>query len=263
MNENLGSIICQRRQAKKLTQEEFASRLGVTPQAISKWERGNGLPDISFIGGICSILGISADTLLGIQSSIAENSDITAENEIKNNLAAEPLVLEFGEHFIPCIVTGLKEGYLKDFINEKRVELASRTGMLMPLLRFKDNLELGKNSYRILSYDKELFACNVNNIDNDTYKLLITQVMETCQDNYHTIINKHIVKLMVGNIKEKFPGAADGLVPEKISYLQLERKLQEIIKHGGTIRDLIHILEEMEEDYFRKTCSCSLYPDIV
>ncbi len=37
---------------------------------------------------------------------------------------------------------------------------------------------------------------------------------------------------MINNIKEKFPGIADGLVPEK---------------NGGTIRDLIHILEEMEE----------------
>lgn len=52
---------------------------------------------------------------------------------------------------------------------------------------------------------------------------------------------------MINNIKEKFPGIADGLVPEKISYLQVERKLQEIIKNGGTIRGLIHILEEMEE----------------
>ena len=55
-------------------------------------------------------------------------------------------------------------------------------------------------------------------------------------------------KQIIENRKEKFPGIADGLVPEKISYLQVERKLQEIIKNGGTIRDLIHILEEMEEN---------------
>lgn len=73
------------------------------------------------------------------------------------------------------------------------------------------------------------------------------QITKACKDNYCTIINKHIVELMINNIKEKFPGIADGLVPEKISYLQVERKLQEIIKNGGTIRGLIHILEEMEE----------------
>ena len=40
MKENIGELICQYRQNRKMTQEEFASRLGVTPQAVSKWERG-------------------------------------------------------------------------------------------------------------------------------------------------------------------------------------------------------------------------------
>lgn len=248
MDKNIGSIICSRRQFKNMTQEEFASKLGVTPQAVSKWERGNGLPDISLISGICGILDINANTLLGIKSSISENNDITAENEIKNNMAAEPLVLEFGKSLIPCIVKGLKENSLKDFINEKRKELAMQTGMLMPLLRFMDNIGLEENSYRILSYDNEIFAGKVNNINDNSYKEIITQVTNSCKNNYITIINKNIVKLMVDNIKEKFPGVADGLIPEKIPYLKIERKLQEIIKHKGNIRDLIHIIEEMEEN---------------
>ena len=49
-----------------MTQEEFASCLGVTPQAVSKWERGNGLPDVSIFEGICKVLNISANMLLGI-----------------------------------------------------------------------------------------------------------------------------------------------------------------------------------------------------
>ena len=40
MNQRIGDIISQNRQNKGMTQEEFASRLGVTPQAVSKWERG-------------------------------------------------------------------------------------------------------------------------------------------------------------------------------------------------------------------------------
>ncbi len=41
MVSGIGERICQYRQLRKMTQEEFASRLGVTPQAVSKWERGD------------------------------------------------------------------------------------------------------------------------------------------------------------------------------------------------------------------------------
>ena len=53
MQSSIGETICQYRQMRKMTQEEFASRLGVTAQAVSKWERGNGMPDVSLLSGIC------------------------------------------------------------------------------------------------------------------------------------------------------------------------------------------------------------------
>lgn len=52
MGHEIGAVISQSRQNRGMTQEEFASRLGVTPQAASKWERGVGMPDISLIEGI-------------------------------------------------------------------------------------------------------------------------------------------------------------------------------------------------------------------
>lgn len=48
--------------------------------------------------------------------------------------------------------------------------------------------------------------------------------------------------------KEIYPGVVDGLVPEKMSYLKVQRKLQEVLKTKGNICDLIHILEEMEQE---------------
>ena len=94
MKNNIGEKICQYRQMQKMTQEEFASRLGVTPQAVSKWERGNGLPDISLIEGICKVLNISANHLLGIEENkVVENGNAIAEQEIRNNMIAEPLLI--------------------------------------------------------------------------------------------------------------------------------------------------------------------------
>ena len=82
MRENFGETICQYRQNLKMTQEDFAYRLGVTPQAVSRWERGNGLPDLSLLKGICNILHVSADTLLGIRdNSVTENNNVQMERE--------------------------------------------------------------------------------------------------------------------------------------------------------------------------------------
>lgn len=76
---------------------------------------------------------------------------------------------------------------------------------------------------------------------------MIHKAAEVCEANYADIINKQLVKAMIDNVKECYPGVADGLVPEKISYLQVERKLQEILRPGGSIRDMLHILEDLEE----------------
>ena len=244
MGKHLSDIICRQRQALNMTQEEFALRLGVTPQAVSKWERQNGLPDITMIPGICSILGISANKLLGIDSKIVENENAATEKDVKGSLIAEPFVLEFGKDIVPCMMAGFETDYT--YINTKRMELAGKTGMLMPLLRVRDNLALDANAFQITSYDKALYQETLENIGSGTYRDIINKAVHCCMENYAVIINKQLVKVMVDNLKERFPGVADGLIPERISYLQIKRQLQDKIKCGESIRDLIHIVEEME-----------------
>ena len=61
----IGKKIKSLRISKGLTQEELSEQLYVTPQAISKWERGLGYPDISQIVPIAKIFGVSTDDLLG------------------------------------------------------------------------------------------------------------------------------------------------------------------------------------------------------
>ncbi len=48
-----------------MTQEELASALGISAQAISKWETGQSMPDITLIMPLCNVLSKSVDTLLG------------------------------------------------------------------------------------------------------------------------------------------------------------------------------------------------------
>ena len=60
----IGAIIKKLRTVMKLTQEEFAGKLNVTPQAVSRWENEISLPDISLVPRIADILKLSCDDLL-------------------------------------------------------------------------------------------------------------------------------------------------------------------------------------------------------
>ena len=244
MQNNIGETICQYRQMRKMTQEEFASRIGVTAQAVSKWERGNGMPDVSLLAGICKVLGVSAGSLIGVEERIVENGNITADREIKNNMIAEPLVLEVGSGLISYIVSGLET----DYVNKQRLLLVKRNGKLMPLLRIRDNTELKENEYRISAFDNVLFTAVIDEEEDDSYKRIIDDVVDVCDKHYAVILNKNIVKLMIDNLSELYPGIVDDIVPWKISYLQIKEELKKRVEEGKSIRNLIGILEEMEKD---------------
>ena len=55
-----GALIRRLRLSKDMTQSALAEKLGVIVQAVSKWERGLGYPDVSLINDLSSILGVDA-----------------------------------------------------------------------------------------------------------------------------------------------------------------------------------------------------------
>ena len=62
--EKIGKFILKLRKEKNMTQKELANKIGVTDRAISKWENGRGLPDISLMKPLCDELGISINELI-------------------------------------------------------------------------------------------------------------------------------------------------------------------------------------------------------
>ena len=69
MAKTMGQIIKNLRKGRGFTQEELAERLGVTYQAISKWENDSGMPDISQIVPLATIFDVSTDFLFGIDNT--------------------------------------------------------------------------------------------------------------------------------------------------------------------------------------------------
>lgn len=59
---------------KELTQEDVAEFLGITPQSVSKWERGENYPDITLLPALANIFETSVDLLLGMDTIRAEET---------------------------------------------------------------------------------------------------------------------------------------------------------------------------------------------
>ncbi|MDE6925160.1 MAG: helix-turn-helix transcriptional regulator [Acetatifactor sp.] len=78
----IGAFISQCRKEKNLTQMQIAELLGITNQAVSKWENGRGMPDVSLLQPLCDALGISLNELFSGEHISAEEYKGKAEENI-------------------------------------------------------------------------------------------------------------------------------------------------------------------------------------
>lgn len=82
--ENIGKFISELRNEKNMTQQQLADKLSVTDRAISNWENGRRLPDISLMKELCSIFGITIDELIYCKKIKKEDIDnILEKNAIE------------------------------------------------------------------------------------------------------------------------------------------------------------------------------------
>ncbi len=65
MKINIGTNIKRLRQSKGITQEQLAEAVNVSCPAVSKWERGETLPDITLLQPLAFYFGVSLDELMG------------------------------------------------------------------------------------------------------------------------------------------------------------------------------------------------------
>lgn len=77
---NIDATIAKYRKARGLTQEELGERLGVSNQAVSKWENAVSLPDITLLPALARALGISLDVLLGEAEPAVEEEYLHPDN---------------------------------------------------------------------------------------------------------------------------------------------------------------------------------------
>ena len=84
--EKVGTQIALLRKEKGITQSELGDRIGVSFQAVSKWERGETLPDITLLPDLAKILETTIDFILTGNEKVAEYKGKITVSDIKNGL---------------------------------------------------------------------------------------------------------------------------------------------------------------------------------
>lgn len=252
--EDFGKKILKQRQNANMTQEELALRLGVTPQAISKWERGQSLPDISLLAELCKALNMSADVLLELECrNEPRGSDVDGypyiyTKEVMENLRdrPEPLVLMFSMTFVPLFT----DVDIVGLMSRQRVEL-SQEGILLPVVRIMDDQRMEDNEYMVTAYDKVLYREKVETIDGSTLEHIFSTLEQVVRKNYGKILNRDLVKVLTDNLKLRYPALIENVVPEKISYGLLQEVLKIFISRGNAPIYLPQIIEIMETALYK------------
>ena len=90
MEETLGKRIVFHRKRLGLTQDALAELMGVTAQAVSKWENDQSCPDIGALPKLAEIFGISTDELLGVERKEVHPAEIVPADGEENDVHSHP-----------------------------------------------------------------------------------------------------------------------------------------------------------------------------
>lgn len=234
------------RREKGFTQEELAVRLGISAQAISKWERALSLPDIDLLLDVSKILDIPINYLL--DADIQETSELhksvydVSRIDLLDGIRFDQIKISFGVEIIPVFT---KE-YIQEFTQTRR-EYLTRQGVLLPFIRIMDDVALEKKQCRIEILGKVRYDREFQDITERTNQEILSSLKEIIDTNLHLFVNRHMVKLLLENLKCGFPFCVEGVVPDRVSLSKLKIILKSLVREGHSISDLYTIIETIDD----------------
>ena len=128
-------VFAQLRQRTGLSQSEVAERLFVTRQAVSRWERGETIPEVETLQALSRLVGVSINTLLGSPRTLVCQS---CGMPLNDDILAKNTDGSFNEQY--CMWCWDGEGFAQDCTMEEMVEhytpyVAAMAARIMPLGR--------------------------------------------------------------------------------------------------------------------------------
>ncbi len=279
-----------------------------------------GIPKVMYmVGGTLTFLGVFTDlnTLLFMGMGflfivggrmIASNLETAAiESEVDDDEAAadeirqpenvlsllqvDPIELEFGYGIIPLADVN-QGGDLLDRVVMIRRQIASELGMVVPIIRLRDNIQLNPNQYVIkikgiqVSEGEILFdhymAMNPGYVEEeitgiptfepsfhlpaiwitegqreraeslgytvvDPPSIIATHLTEIIRQHIADLLSRQDVQNLINNMKETNPSLVEELVPKLLGLGEVQKVLQNLLREGISIRDLLTIMETLAD----------------
>jgi len=144
MNINIAGNLKRLRKQREITQEDLADFIGVSFQAVSKWERGDTYPDITIVPAIANFFDVTVDELIGM-------------NEIKNAVKIEEIMQE-----AESMYRGGGKG-------NEAIEL------------IREALKTYPNDYGLLAKLADFLSWNYYLRDEETYKKNNAEAVKICE----------------------------------------------------------------------------------
>lgn len=286
--EKIGRFIAELRKEKKMTQIDLANKLGITDRAISKWENGRGMPDLSLLAPLCEILDVSINELLSgarldkkdyqekLEENIINTIDYT-DKKIKKTKKIFIITISIILMFIVMLMVmyGIDINRMR---NNKPVVFSTWGYSYVPPIDLKEEeIELAIMDYLIEKGDSE----STHHENEKTFASMRVYLIEEKERDKHYNIyawvleEKHYLendeikqdsgssipyKFVVKNIDDKFT-VTDSRIPRDGSYYAVDMKNifpdsvrndMDEVHADGTIERLELDIEQQTKLYFHK-----------
>lgn len=246
--QGIGDRLRAVRQDRGLTQQQLAGLLGVTEQAVSKWEREISYPDISMLNGISEVMDCSLDYLFQYESgkkNLSDQDSIERRAEINRHLLADIISLQFGEKLVPLFLAEQRQGF--PHIRDLRCQMAEQWGVIIPAIRIMDLPALEPDQYRVRINGVCVYEGRQKETEEGELSCILEKLKEKIFENIEKVLNNQTICQMVENLRAQYPYVTETVIPDVISYSLLRRVVIHLLKdYAYTASPLVLIIESME-----------------
>ncbi len=199
MNQELiGKYIAEKRKKKGITQKELAERLNISEKTVSKWECGNGLPEVSLMQPVCKELGITVNELLSGEDLKNNNEDKVIEyikykdnKNIKITTIITVILLLITSILLTITHIKYKKFYKTNYNNNTVYKLSGENENFI-----YDNLVIIESPTKTIAISGYISSNNETNIPSDTiYKYVLRYKKRIIFSNTGNVSKEHSMVL--------------------------------------------------------------------